>query len=408
MTFSALATAFLVSAGMLVSIPSASAAAPITLSKPNCAAPIALSAKDQVALQKRLEKSTTQSLVSELLCLTTVGSNPKPAGELRVNLKPRYKGIEVPELSVSWLDSKGSRVGSSRMTPDGSGGWKAAFKLAESHSGKQIRAQISDVNTYFSTSEEKVTPAVWDKNCLADSEVIEGMADGSIGEFYCRINSEIKETIQGELRIENATLSTTPLNVTFNPVVVAKPTVAGTALVNVMLTTKLSGTSKAQKVSYQWLRNGVAIKGAVYSKYKVSSSDLGKQLSVKLTGASAGQKTVVQTSPKTAKVLRQLNNPNPRVTLKNGKISCPMHNCTANMNVSTAKNAGATVKYQWYRNGKAIKGATKSAYSVKFKYNKKASYNVKYTAIVTVSKANHKTVSQASTSTVNAWVKLPK
>ncbi|HMS37072.1 MAG TPA: hypothetical protein PKA93_07925 [Arachnia sp.] len=59
---------------------------------------------------------------------------------------------------------------------------------------------------------------------------------------------------------------------------------------------------KGVKLSYQWLRGGKSIKGATKSTYKVVKADVGKKLSVKVTGKKSGYKAVSKTSSaKTAK-----------------------------------------------------------------------------------------------------------
>ena len=45
------------------------------------------------------------------------------------------------------------------------------------------------------------------------------------------------------------------------------------------------------KVSFQWLRDGTAISKATRVSYKLTSADLGKQLSLRVTGTKAGYTT---------------------------------------------------------------------------------------------------------------------
>jgi hypothetical protein len=49
-------------------------------------------------------------------------------------------------------------------------------------------------------------------------------------------------------------------------------------------------------LSYQWYRGAKPIAKAVKSQYKVKKADAGKRISVKVTGAKAGFKTVTKTS----------------------------------------------------------------------------------------------------------------
>lgn len=77
----------------------------------------------------------------------------------------------------------------------------------------------------------------------------------------------------------------------------ATPKISGTAKVGKTLKAK-PGTWKPTevKVSYQWLRNGKAIKGANKASYKLTRADRGKKISVKVTGKLAGASTVGKTS----------------------------------------------------------------------------------------------------------------
>ncbi|MGB9036080.1 MAG: hypothetical protein WCC45_16330 [Paeniglutamicibacter sp.] len=95
------------------------------------------------------------------------------------------------------------------------------------------------------------------------------------------------------------------LNVNSNTVKIGKPTFA------VKSTPKVSGTKKAGKTlkastgsyspkptsySYQWLRNGKSISKATKSSYKLTSSDNGKKISVKVTAKKKGHDNKSATS----------------------------------------------------------------------------------------------------------------
>ena len=74
------------------------------------------------------------------------------------------------------------------------------------------------------------------------------------------------------------------------------PTVSGTAKAGQTLTAKVGTWDSGVKLSYQWLRNGVAIKGATKATYKLVAADKGKKISVKVTGSKVGYTAVVKTS----------------------------------------------------------------------------------------------------------------
>ena len=50
------------------------------------------------------------------------------------------------------------------------------------------------------------------------------------------------------------------------------------------------------KLSYQWLRNGVEIQGAVAKTYRVTAKDIGKEIVFRVRATKVGYKTVVLNS----------------------------------------------------------------------------------------------------------------
>ena len=82
-----------------------------------------------------------------------------------------------------------------------------------------------------------------------------------------------------------------------------KPKITGTVKVGKKLTAK-PGVWKPSsvKLSYQWLRNGKAIKGATKAVYTLASKDKGKKITVKVTGKKAGYASKSVVSKATKKV----------------------------------------------------------------------------------------------------------
>jgi hypothetical protein len=94
-------------------------------------------------------------------------------------------------------------------------------------------------------------------------------------------------------------VSVTALHFVFS----APPKVTGTAKVGKTLTAKKGTfTPSAAKVTYTWLRNGKAIKGAKSAKYKLTKKDRGKHISVKLTYKAPATVTL----SKTVKVTKRI------------------------------------------------------------------------------------------------------
>nr|WP_300143631.1 peptidoglycan-binding protein [Propionicimonas sp.] len=82
-----------------------------------------------------------------------------------------------------------------------------------------------------------------------------------------------------------------------------KPAIRGTRDVGVTLKVEVSTWSPSGvKLTYQWYRGSSAIKGATKTKYKLTKSDKGKQLTVVVTGTKDGYETLELRSAKTRKV----------------------------------------------------------------------------------------------------------
>ncbi|WP_353712913.1 carboxypeptidase regulatory-like domain-containing protein [Arthrobacter sp. K5] len=167
------------------------------------------------------------------------------------------------------------------------------------------------------------------------------------------------------------------------------PTITGTAAVGSTLTAN-PGTWEPAPVTltYQWKANGTAITGATASTYKPTATDLGKVLTVTVTGTKAGYTSVAKTTAATAKVTA-------------GTLTAPAVTIRGTLRVgSTLTAAGTwgpapvTLKYQWKANGVAITGATASTY-------KPAATVLGKTLTVTVtgSKAGYTTVAKTSAAT---------
>ncbi|MGP3535624.1 sunset domain-containing protein [Microbacterium sp. RD1] len=132
------------------------------------------------------------------------------------------------------------------------------------------------------------------------------------------------------------------------------PTVSGSAVVGSTLSVAPGSWTSGTAFAYQWLANGVVIAKATAASYKAVAADAGKRLSVRVTGSKAGFTTVVKTSAVTAPVLKRLTagTPTVRGTTHVGQT----------LTVSPGSwTAGSALAYQWFANGAAITGATKTS-----------------------------------------------
>jgi hypothetical protein len=183
---------------------------------------------------------------------------------------------------------------------------------------------------------------------------------------------------------QDAVLGTVDINDVPDVTVATAPKVTGSPKVGQKLTASAGFTPADATTSYQWLRNGAAIAGATAATYTATPADLGKTISVRVTGAKDGF------MPATA-------------TASAGKIAAGVQKVTGKVKASgtakvgkkltavPGKATGAKVTYQWLVNGKAVKGATgKTMKLAKSLKGKKISVKAIYT------RAGYTTITQTS------------
>ena len=111
-------------------------------------------------------------------------------------------------------------------------------------------------------------------------------------------------------------------------------------------------------LAYQWNSDGVPIPGATSSSYRIAGSQLGKSISVTVTGSKAGYAPVSKTSSPRGVSIGSLSGVTAQVT---GSLTVD-HQLTSQL---TGAPDGVAAQYQWLRNGSVINGATGSSYLVR-------------------------------------------
>jgi hypothetical protein len=82
------------------------------------------------------------------------------------------------------------------------------------------------------------------------------------------------------------------------------PSIKGTAAVGKKLTAYIGTWDDGTTISYQWKRNGLAIKGATKVSYSLTKADLGKLITVEVTGQQEFFETKIKSSKATKKVTK--------------------------------------------------------------------------------------------------------
>lgn len=154
----------------------------------------------------------------------------------------------------------------------------------------------------------------------------------------------------------NATLSAECASTT---VTAGTPTVTGTPQVGETLTAQPGTWAPAPvQLAYQWLADGAAISGATSSTLALTAAQLGKSVSVKVTGSRPGYTSAEATSAPVGPVV-----PVPAVTAGTPTIAGgTVAGQTLTASPGTWTPADATLAYQWLANNVPIVGATGSTF----------------------------------------------
>ncbi len=151
-----------------------------------------------------------------------------------------------------------------------------------------------------------------------------------------------------------------------NDAPVGIPTITGTVTEDQVLTADTSGISDADglgALSYQWLRDGVAIGGATGNIYTLGDADVGSQISVQVSftdaqGTAEGPLTSAQTA-----AVANINDAPIGVPTVTGTVTEDQILTADTSGISDADGLGA-FSYQWLRGGVAVGGATASTYTL--------------------------------------------
>ena len=165
------------------------------------------------------------------------------------------------------------------------------------------------------------------------------------------------------------------------------PTISGTAKVGVALTARPGTWTAGTALRYQWYVAGVAVSGATKATFAPTAAHVGRAVTVRVTGSLAGYTTVTTGSAATKAVVKGTMSPaKPKIsgTKKVGK----------KLTAKPAAGAGLSYKYQWYANGKAIKGKTGKTFTLR-----RSDRGKKITVKVTYMKPGYTSVAKKSAAT---------
>jgi subtilisin family serine protease len=179
-----------------------------------------------------------------------------------------------------------------------------------------------------------------------------------------------------------------PLLLTATP----SPSISGQVAVGSTVTAVTGPWAPAPvALAYRWFSGGVSISGATLSTYRVTAGDVGKKITVTVTGSKVGYASVSRSSPATvtvpvAVVTRPLTStPTPTI------LGTPTVGQKLTARTGTWQPSPVALSYQWNRDGTSIPGATAATYLVAA-----ADAGTQLSLSVTGSKAGYTAVTRTS------------
>jgi uncharacterized lipoprotein len=187
------------------------------------------------------------------------------------------------------------------------------------------------------------------------------LGDGDVGS---RISVQVSYT-DGRGTNESVTSAQTAPVANVNDAPGGVPVITGAATEDQTLTADVSIISDADglgPLSYQWLRNGVAVGGAVNSTYTLVNADVGSRISVQVSYTDGHATTESVTSAQSAAVANVNDAPGGVPTIT-GTVTEDQVLTADVSGISDADGLGV-FSYQWVRDGGNIGGATTSTYTL--------------------------------------------
>ena len=160
-------------------------------------------------------------------------------------------------------------------------------------------------------------------------------------------------------------------------------TVSGTATKGQTLTAShtLVDADGLGTLSYQWLADGVAVRGATASTFVLGAAQVGKAMSVKASYTDLRGTAESVTSSATGNVLNANSAPTGSVTIAG--VASQGQILTASHTLADADGLGRVLNYQWLAGGVAISGATANKFTLtQSQVGKAISVKISYTDLL--------------------------
>lgn len=244
-----------------------------------------------------------------------------------------------------------------------------------------------------------IDPGTWSETGLTFD--YEWMRDGvavATGATYAPASGDIGRLISVRVTARKVGFESTTVvtaAVTVRPAAAptsALPVVHGTPQVGRILTATYGAWSDSRTtMSFQWLRDGVAIPGETSAAHTVNSADVGHRLTFRVVGSVPFHDRGVSESAPTATVVKAAA---PTATQAPAVSGTAAVGRTLSADPGRWNHAGLRFSYRWLRDGTAIEGATASTYNPIG-----ADWTHRISVRVTVTSASYATTSATSAAT---------
>jgi surface antigen len=294
-------------------------------------------------------------------------AHARPAGS--VGHVAYVERVVSPRVIVVSQDSWGGDFSWRRITR-GSGSWPSGFvHLHDVPLANRTRPRVSGTARVGQVL--RATPGTWSVasttvryQWLADGAVVRGATSRTFTPAHAqqgrRVSVRVTASRPGYPTTSASSARTAPLaaaRITHT----GAPTVTGTPQVGVELSAEAGDWAPAPvTLGYRWAADGVPIAGADGPRFTPGPAEVGRQLTVTVTGTRSGYAAVSATSPATAAVLPGVLTPTAASTWS----GTPRLGSRLRLATGRFVPAATGVRHQWLRAERAVRGATGPTYTV--------------------------------------------
>jgi hypothetical protein len=280
----------------------------------------------------------------------TAGHGVGEADVLNIVPSMAGKSVQLTVVASSEAQAPGTEVSAAAVTVRPAAFTGVAWSNAVT--GRPAVGQVLSLNApeWDGSATQGAVTYQWFRGTLAIGSATTSRYTVTSADVGQKLWAKVTLSAPGFTSVERSSVQVTGVTATF--VTAPVPTVSGTARVGQVQTAN-AGTwaPGGAALSYQWYRGTAAIAGAVGRTYTTSAADYSKALKVRVRATKPGFVTVDRFSAARTIAAGTIVATKPLSVVGT-------HRYGNTVKVSQGWPAGTTIRYQWYRNGVAIRGGT--------------------------------------------------